>query len=327
MRLITFAHQGEQRVGAWFDQDRKVLDLARAHALAAGTAAQELASMQALIEAGEQGLDKARRALQACPHEAVLATADVDLLAPVPVPIQMRDCVAFEQHIRQAKQASARMRLRNHPYADEEFARLKASGALDVPQVWYERPIYYKQNRFSVIGSGRDVQWPPYANVLDYELEFGIFLGKTGRNIPRERARDYIFGYTVLNDVSARDTQAAEQVGGMGPAKGKDFDTGNVLGPCIVTADELTDPYALRMTARVDGEVWSEGNSGTMHHKFEDIIAYISQSETLHAGEFIGSGTVGNGCGFELGRYPQPGSVVELTVESIGTVRNRYVRA
>src|SRR5690606_7315299 len=132
---------------------------------------------------------------------------------------------------------------------------------------------------------------------------------------------------TIMNDVSARDVQAAESPGMMGPAKGKDFDTGNVLGPCIVTADEIPDPYALRMEARVDGELWSQGSSSTMHHRFEDIIAYVSRSETLHAGEFFGSGTVGNGCGYELGRFPQPGSVVELSVERIGKLRNRYVKA
>lgn len=114
--------------------------------------------------------------------------------------------------------------------------------------------------------------------------------------------------------------------GMLGPAKGKDFDTGNVIGPCIVTADEIPDPYQLTMTARINGEEWSRGSSATMHHKFEDIIAHISQSETLYAGEFIGSGTVGNGCGFELGRYPQAGDVMELEIERIGVVRNRIVR-
>lgn len=326
MRLITFVHGDTVQIGAWFDQDRRIVALQRAQQCLAGVDLPAFASMQALIEAGPAALERAYHLLEQAPVEAVLETAAVRLLAPVPTPIQMRDCVAFEQHIRQAKRASAMMRLRNHPDAAGELAKLEASGALAVPQVWYDRPIYYKQNRFSVIGTGTDVEWPPYANVLDYELEFGVFLGKTGKNIPVDQARDHIFGYTVFNDVSARDTQAAESLGMMGPAKGKDFDTGNVLGPCIVTADELTDPYALRMTAKVNGELWSEGNSATMHHRFEDIIAYISQSETLYAGEFLGSGTVGNGCGFELQRFPQPGDVVEICVEGIGTLRNRYVR-
>ena len=114
--------------------------------------------------------------------------------------------------------------------------------------------------------------------------------------------------------------------GQLGPAKGKDFDTGNVFGPWIVTADELGDPYQLQMTARVNGEVWGGGSSSAMHHRFEDLIAFISQSETLHAGEIIGSGTVGTGCGLELGRFLQSGDVVELEIERIGVLRNRFVR-
>lgn len=327
MRLITFTHNSEVQIGAWFDEDRSIVALQRAEQLLAGQPRTDFANMQALIEGGPAALERAYQLLESRPEEAVLASSAVRLLAPMPTPIQMRDCVAFELHIRQAKRAAARMRLRNHPDAEAEFAKLEASGSLDVPQVWYDRPIYYKMNRFSVVGTDTDVQWPDYANVLDYELEFGIFLSKTGKNIPASQARDYIFGYTVLNDISARDTQAAESLGMMGPAKGKDFDTGNVLGPCIVTADELTDPYSLRMTAKVNGELWSDGNSSTMYHKFEDIIAYVSRCETLHAGEFIGSGTVGNGCGYELQRFPQPGDVLEISIEKIGTVRNRLVRA
>lgn len=327
MRLITFSYNDETRIGAWFDNDQRILDLRKADELLNVSTDPAFVDMQALIEGGPNALAKAYQLLEKKPDAAIIATDAVRLMAPMPVPIQMRDCVAFEQHIRQAKRASAAMRLRGHPDAEAEFAKLEASGTLAVPKVWYERPIYYKQNRFGVIGTGQDMQWPHYAEVLDYEVEFGIFLSKTGKDIPVEQARDYIFGYTVFNDVSARDVQAAEAMGMMGPAKGKDFDTGNIIGPCIVTADEITDPYSLKMTGKVNGELWSEGNSSTMYHRFENIIAYISQSETLYAGEFIGSGTVGNGCGFELQRFPQAGDVVEISVEKIGTVRNRYVRS
>ena len=117
-----------------------------------------------------------------------------------------------------------------------------------------------------------------------------------------------------------------EMAGRLGPAKGKDFDTGNVLGPWIVTADELGDPYRLTMVARVNGEEWSRGSSGSMHHRFEDCVAFVSQNETLHAGEVLGSGTVGTGCGLELGRFLSPGDVVELEVERIGVLRNTVVR-
>jgi 2-keto-4-pentenoate hydratase/2-oxohepta-3-ene-1,7-dioic acid hydratase in catechol pathway len=323
MRLITFHDGHEARIGAWTDGDRQIVDLARA-AAAQGQPADVFASMQDLIESGAQGLGLARALVEISPAQALRPTTSVRLLSPVPRPIQMRDALAFELHLRQAKRASARLRLRNHPQAEAEFNLLESSGTLEPPPVWFRQPLYYKCNRLTVIGDGEPVQWPDYSQVLDYELELGIFIGKTGRDIPASQAREHIFGYTIYNDVSARDAQADEMAGMLGPAKGKDFDTGNIIGPCIVTADEVTEPYALEMMARVNGVEWSRGNSATMYHRFEEIIAHVSASETLHAGEFIGSGTVGNGCGFELGRYPAPGDVVELEIQGIGRLSNRF---
>lgn len=330
MRLITFEFAGQQRLGAWIQQDMQIIDLHRAATLLLGDNDKlktALASMQALMESGEAGLDLARKTIAKAPEEAVIPTADVHVLAPVPRPIQMRDSLAFELHLRQAKRANAAMRLRNAPDAEQQLAELDRNGGFEPAPIWFRQPVYYKCNRFNVVGTGQDVQWPAYSEVLDYELELGIFLGRGGKDISANHARSHIFGYTVYNDVSARDAQADEMPGMLGPAKGKDFDTGNVLGPCIVTADEIPDPYQLTMTARINGKEWSRGNSSTMYHRFEDIIAHISASETLYAGEFIGSGTVGNGCGFELGRYPQAGDVMELEIEHIGVLRNRIVRA
>lgn len=326
MRLITFQDGERQRVGAWIHGDAAIVDLATAARLLGHDTA-PFATMQALIEGGPAALDTARALLESPPTEAVRSSRSVRLLAPVPVPIQMRDGLAFELHLRQAKRASARMRLRHAPDAEEQMQRLEAAGSFEPPAIWSRQPLYYKCNRFTVVGDGHDVRWPAYSQVLDYELELGIFIGRTGRDIPASRAREHIFGYTVYNDVSARDAQADEMAGMLGPAKGKDFDTGNVIGPCIVTADEVPDPYALEMTARVNGEEWSRGNSGSMRHRFEDIIAHVSADETLHAGEFIGSGTVGNGCGFELGRFPKAGDTIELEIAGIGRLRNRFVRA
>ena len=187
-------------------------------------------------------------------------------------------------------------------------------------------PVFYTCNRLAIVGPDSDVVWPAYAKLLDYELEFAAVIGRRGRDIPRERALEHVFGYTIFNDVSARDTQMREMAANLGPGKGKDFDTGNVIGPCIVTADSL-DPYALTMVARVNGEEWSRGHSGAMHHRFEDCIAHASRSATLHPGELLGSGTVGSGCGLELGRFLSPGDVVELEVEGIGVLRNRIVKA
>ena len=175
----------------------------------------------------------------------------------------------------------------------------------DSPQAWYERPIFYHPSRFSVCGPDAEVPWPAYCEKLDFELEFGCYIGKPGKDILKERAREHIFGYTIFNDFSARDEQAKEMAGQLGPGKGKDFDNANAMGPCLVTADELGDPYRLEMVVRVNGEEWGRGNSRDMHWKFEDCIAHASRSETLHSGEFFGSGTVGNGCGLEQPALPQ----------------------
>ena len=177
----------------------------------------------------------------------------------------------------------------------------------------------------SVTGTDEDVVWPRYSYALDYELELAAVIGKRGVDISRDRAREHIFGYTIFNDVSARDYQMREMAGSLGPAKGKDFDTGNILGPCIVTADEI-DPYSLTMIARVNGEQLSRGSSSTMHHRFEDCIAHVSQSETLYPGEVICSGTVGGGCGLEHGRLLSSGDTIELEIEKIGILRNRIVK-
>jgi 2-keto-4-pentenoate hydratase/2-oxohepta-3-ene-1,7-dioic acid hydratase in catechol pathway len=161
---------------------------------------------------------------------------------------------------------------------------------------------------------------------MDYEAEVAVVMGKTARNIPRERALEHVFGYTLFNDMTARDLQEREMRASLGPAKGKDFDTGNVLGPCIVTTDELRDPYSLVLEARVNGELWGSGRTRDMYHRWEDLLAYISRSETLHAGEVIGSGTVANGCGLEIGRFLPENAIIAITAEGIGTLTNRLVK-
>src|SRR5690606_24672588 len=126
---------------------------------------------------------------------------------------------------------------------------------------WYRRPTWYKGNRMSFVGPDHDVTWPPYAELMDYELELGCVIGKSGKDIKRENGWDHIFGFTIFNDFSARDIQAVERPLGTGPMKTKDFDTGNVLGPWIVTLDEFEDPSALEMSVRVNGEHRGGGNS------------------------------------------------------------------
>jgi 2-keto-4-pentenoate hydratase/2-oxohepta-3-ene-1,7-dioic acid hydratase in catechol pathway len=265
-------------------------------------------SVLEIVEGGQNALDRAYEALRSSP--TVLAVGNVTLLAPIPHPPQMRDFLCFEKHLVQAFNAVGRI----------------SGKPGSVPQVWYERPLFYHPSRFSVCGPDAEVPWPAYCEKLDFELEFGCYVGTPGKDIPKERAREHIFGYTIFNDFSARDEQAKEMAGQLGPGKGKDFDNANAMGPCLVTADELTDPYRLEMVVRVNGEEWGRGNSRDMHWKFEDCIAHASRSETLHPGEFFGSGTVGNGCGLESLRFLKPGDTVELEVEGIGILRNRVLK-
>jgi 2-keto-4-pentenoate hydratase/2-oxohepta-3-ene-1,7-dioic acid hydratase in catechol pathway len=320
MRLVTFrGADGADRLGALIESDAAVVDLFHARAEPA------FASMLALIEDGDDALEGARRIVADPPAGAVIEAASVTLRTPLPRPPQIRDCLCFEEHLKQAYTVLRRNRAAAEPDPEEALKRFEAQGLFRIPEVWYRQPIYYKANRFAVIGTGEDVLWPSYAEVMDYELEFGFFIGKGGKNIPKERAREHIFGYSIFNDISARDAQMIEMPGGLGPGKGKDFDAGNVIGPCIVTADEL-DPYDCTMVARINGEEWSRGHSGTIHWTFEDLIAHTSRSETLYPGEFFGSGTVGGGCGLELERYLSDGDVIELEVEGIGVLRNRIIR-
>ncbi|MGE3625789.1 MAG: fumarylacetoacetate hydrolase family protein, partial [Hyphomicrobiales bacterium] len=260
------------------------------------------------------------------PPDAVVDLEEARLLSPVPVPQSIRDCMLFEDHVINATRVAGL-----GPFAPvDEFIekrigrRYSLAGLLN--RAWYRHPSYYKSNRFSVVGNGAAVRIPAGCRKFDYELEWGVFIGEGGRDIPEAKAKEHIAGYVVFNDFSARDIQLEEMGARLGPAKGKDFDTGNAIGPWLVTPDEIAEPYKLKMCARVNGEEWSRGSTADMRWSFEEVISYISRSETLHPGEFIGSGTCsgrqGKGCGLELGRYLEDGDVVELEVERIGVLRN-----
>ena len=330
MKLVTYQdNSGGQRLGALYDNDSQIADLAKAHQVTSGSVAGALDSMQALIESGGEGLGLARDALEYAKgepgRECSVPSDMVHLLSPLPVPVQIRDFLCFETHLKQSFQSAMEIQSMMAEDPAKAMAEFKASGRFNVPEVWYEFPIYYKCNRFACIGTGQDIEWPRGANLLDYELELAAVIGHGGKDISAEDAGQHIFGYTIFNDISARDVQTREMQGMLGPAKGKDFDTGNILGPCIVTADEL-DPYKLTMIARVNGEEWSRGNSSTMFHSFETCIEHVSRSETLYPGEILGSGTVGNGCGLELKRFLSPNDVIELEIEGIGILKNRLIK-
>jgi 2-keto-4-pentenoate hydratase/2-oxohepta-3-ene-1,7-dioic acid hydratase in catechol pathway len=225
--------------------------------------------------------------------------AEGRLLAPLR-PRSLRDFLAFEGHMKAALTRLGR----------------------EIPREWYDVPAYYKGMPDTVIGPGDEIPWPPFTDFLDHELELAAIIGpEPVKDVTPERATQAVFGYTIWNDLSARDVQARELPIGMGPGKAKDWDGSNVLGPCIVTADEVGDD--LRMTVRVNGETWGESRSGAMHHGFGQLIAYAARSQTLHPGEVLGSGTAPGGSGIELDRRLRPGDEIEMEIEGIGVLRNR----
>ncbi|SDG56799.1 fumarylacetoacetate hydrolase family protein [Pseudomonas abietaniphila] len=328
MRLVTFTQDdGIERAGALIDNDQVVVDLQAAHRQVQGGESAALSSVLKLVEGGEQALELARTLLRKSPTASVIARNEVRLRAPIQPPPQMRDCSCFELHLRQAFAAARRARALRTEDPEATLKAMNTRADERVIETFNRQPIYYKCNRFAVIGADDEFLWPAFSKALDFELEFGCYIGKKGKDISRDNARDHIVGFTIFNDMSARDAQAAEMPGMLGPAKSKDFDTANIMGPCLVTADELGDPYDLNMVARVNGEEWGRGNTRDMRWRFEDVIAHISRSETLYPGEFLGSGTVGNGCGLEQLRYLKPGDRVELEVDGIGVLRTQVGNA
>ena len=211
--------------------------------------------MVAFIEAGEPALEGARQALAS--GEAVVRA---DLCAPLR-PRSLRDFLTFEGHTKAAMAALGR----------------------DMPELWYEVPAYYKGLPDTVIGPEAEIPWPSYSEQLDHELELACVIGRRGKDISAGDALAHVFGWTLWNDMSARDTQTRELPLGMGPGKAKDWDGSNVLGPCIATADEV-DGTDLELVLRVNGEERTRACSSQMHHPFAALIAYASQGCTLHPG-------------------------------------------
>lgn len=328
MKLVTFVgSHGRDRLGVIIgpEGDEHVLDLATA-AHRDHVPATAFRSMLALIEAGPRALDQARAlaARHQIDEDIARPLARVRLRAPIPVPPQVRDFSVFPRHLLDAPVGMRRIIARAK---GDEAAAKALQPAEEIPQVYRDRPIYYFTNRFSIVGPDTDVVWPSYSTLMDYELEFAAVLWGGGSDIPAKDAHAQIFGYTIFNDFSARDAQLAEMAGMLGPAKGKSFDAGNALGPYILTSDEMPDPYALKATACVNGETWTDSSTKGMLHSFEDMIAYVSRAETLMPGEVFGSGTVNGGCGLEHDRFLKAGDVVELSVQSLGTLRNRVLAA
>ncbi len=196
MKLITFyCKDGEDRLGA-LCKDGAALDLlAAAEAIGIQDAGVVFGSMLALIESGEPGLRAAQALVKAKTQAHLVPQGDYALRAPLPLPPQMRDFMAFEKHVVQGYEASMQMRASQSETPAEEADKLRASGHFDVPKAWYRQPLYYKCNRFAVADPEKEILWPAYSQLMDYELEIACIIGKGGKNISRENAREHIFGY------------------------------------------------------------------------------------------------------------------------------------
>jgi 2-keto-4-pentenoate hydratase/2-oxohepta-3-ene-1,7-dioic acid hydratase in catechol pathway len=253
-------------------------------------------SMLSLLRMGETGLDLARAGLELARStgDFTMPLAGIRLAAPLPRPNSMRDFMLVEEHVKNS------------------FGT--------VPDEWYRLPVHWKGNPDTVIGPDDEVPWPHYTDKLDYELEVAAVLGRPASGVTPEQAQECIVGYTIFNDWSARDIQFREMEVRLGPGFGKDFATS--LGPVLTTADDI-DVSTARMSARVNGETWSEGTLGAMVFSFAEVISTLSVDQPLQPGDVFGGGTIGRGCGLELDRWISPGDVVELEVEGIGVLRNR----
>lgn len=323
MKLITYSSNDQAlRLGALQDGSNTAVDLLEAARQKTGIDNDCLRSMQALIDAGDRGLDLAREALS---HgsDAVVSTDQLTFHAPLPRPISVRDCLGFSGHfINMVRHVVAGGRLKG---VDKVLQRLtgKTLAHRMSPGAW-QRPLYYYSST-ALVGDHADVEIPAYCQLMDYELEWAVCIGKSGKNLKAEKAAEHIFGYTVFNDFTARDIQMFDMNTRFGVQKSKSFDGANVMGPYLVTRDEIKDPYNLDMWATVNGEEWSRGNTSQQDWTFEEMIEYLSSSETLEPGEFICSGTVPTGSAREMGRKIVAGDTVQLNVEKIGSLTNKLV--
>lgn len=292
MKLVTFTKgKNDCQIGALIGDQILDLNLASKGKLPK--------DMLLLIEGGETLLNVVKELIQKPESSTLYSTREVKIKAPILNPPSLKDFFAFEEH------AKAGAKRRNENLASE----------------WYEMPAYYKGNHREIYGPEDEIPWPFYTRKLDFECEIACVIGKKGKNISEAEAKNYIFGYMIFNDFSARDIQKKEMMLRMGPGKGKDF--ANAFGPYLVTCDEVDPIKDFSMKVYVNKELWSEGHFKNQYWGFPLMVSYVSQEETLYPGDILGSGTFYRGCGLDLDRWIQPGATIELEVPSLGTLRNK----
>lgn len=315
MKLVSYLFKNESRLGLY--HNHKIVDL---HSLDPEIPK----SMTLFLEYWHITFPKAKAIADRLTDEGI-PEEEVELLAPVPQPTSCRDGYAFRQHV-----AAAR-RNRKVPMINE----------------FDQFPIFYFTNHNSIQGPGDILCMPDHFKRLDFELEVAIVVCKKGRNISAAEAENYIGGYMIMNDMSARTLQMEEMLLSLGPAKGKDFCT--AIGPWLVTSDELEPfkvspkpghtgvSYDLNMACSVNGVQVSQGNMSEMDWTFSEILERCAYGTYIYPGDVIGSGTVGTGCFLELNgtgllndpnykpQWLEDGDVVEMKIDGLGTLTNTIV--
>jgi fumarylacetoacetate (FAA) hydrolase len=303
VKLLSYDTPAGPRAGVLTPTGDRVLDVTTLLG-----SREPLRDVRALLELPDSPLDRLRAALAAGTATPGLPLADMRLRAPVLQPPTIRDFIAYEAH------AGHGRRLRGE----------------EIPEVWYRLPIFYFSNPLRIFGPEATIPYPSATEVLDYELEVGVVIGKEGSNVREADWLDYVAGFTIFNDWSCRDIQRDEQAVGLGPAKGKDAATS--LGPVLVTPDELDvrdGRLHARCSARVNGVEWMSNDSGIAYHSWGAMIERVARDSRIVPGDVLGSGTVTGGSIGEairdLGKpahYLRPGDVVEMEIEGIGVLRN-----
>ncbi len=301
MKLLTYETDKGPRCGVL--QNDQVVDVSDL----LGSGGHPLRDVRALLDQGDSSIDRVRETLAKDTSASRLPLAEVRLLSPIIQPPTVRDFIVYEEHA-------------------------SNQGTREPNEVWYRMPVFYFSNPLCIYGPDALIPFPSASTQFDYELEIGCVIGREGKDVPAADAMDYIAGFTLFNDWSARDLQVDEMAFGLGPAKGKD--TASSIGPWLVTTDELA-PYLkdgrldLKCEVRVNGEHWlKDGAAKDAYYSFADMIERASKDSRIVPGDVIGSGTVGGGSireairkGYAGARFLEPGDVVEHEVEAIGVLR------
>ncbi len=299
MRLVTYLSGDGARLGAVFGN--AIVDLQHWGQQAGLNMP---GSMLQLIEEGPQGLETAQRALAAVPHSAepgspgVVALSGARLLAPIPNPRRNIICLG-----------------RN--YVEHALESASARGTATPPPA---HPVYFTKATTAINGPNDPIPYDASLSTeIDWEVELGVIVGRDGRHIPEDRALEWVFGYTVINDITARDLQNQHAQWFLG----KSFDGSCPMGPWIVTPDELPDPHKLRLSLRVNGVTKQDSNTERLIFNINNCLSTLSRGTTLLAGDIFATGTpAGVGFARKPPEFLKPGDVVESEIEGIGTLRN-----